>query len=96
MQASTGQYSTQAGEPAHPVQLSRITARILGFFFLRSGRPCDIGSNFTNGSINSAASAIVSPKNDYVRVLPLDFVNVNLPQNQQRTKGERSSNMCSA
>src|SRR5579863_6302002 len=28
MQSATGQYSTQAGEPAHPVQHSLITARM--------------------------------------------------------------------
>ncbi len=32
MQSSTGQYSTQAGEPAHPVQHSVITASSFGFF----------------------------------------------------------------
>jgi len=61
MQLSTGQYSTQAGDPAQPVQLSRITAIIFGFFFLRSGRPCDIGSNFRNPSKTSIASLIASP-----------------------------------
>src|SRR5215472_17058885 len=32
MQSSTGQYSTHAGEPAHPVQHSVITANSFGFF----------------------------------------------------------------
>jgi hypothetical protein len=70
MQASTGQYSTHAGDPAQPVQLSMITANILGFFFLRSGRPCDIGSIFTKPSSAStvcSVSAITSPINQYNR-----------------------------
>jgi hypothetical protein len=64
MQASTGQYSTQAGDPAHPVQLSMMTAKIFGFFFRRSGRPWDIGSRLINpsaGSAISSVSAIPSP-----------------------------------
>src|SRR6185436_7337482 len=61
MQASTGQYSTHAGEPAQPVQLSNITARILGFFLRKSGRPCDMGSSFSNVPANSEASVIASP-----------------------------------
>src|SRR2546426_5004585 len=32
MQSSTGQYSTQAGEPAQPVQHSVMTANSFGFF----------------------------------------------------------------
>src|SRR5258708_13356420 len=33
MQSSTGQYSTHAGDPAHPVQHSVITVSSSGFFF---------------------------------------------------------------
>jgi hypothetical protein len=36
MQSSTGQYSTQAGDPAQPVQHSMTTASSFGFF-LRCG-----------------------------------------------------------
>src|SRR6478609_2599050 len=44
MQSSTGQYSTQAGEPAHPVQHSVITANSLGFFLRTVLMPLDFGS----------------------------------------------------
>src|SRR3954468_24453315 len=44
MQSSTGQYSTQAGEPAQPVQHSVITANSLGFFLRAVSRPLDLGS----------------------------------------------------
>jgi len=37
MQSSTGQYSTQAGEPAQPVQHSVMTAKFLSVFFLARG-----------------------------------------------------------
>src|SRR5947209_3564919 len=39
MQSTTGQYSTQAGDPAQPVQHSVITANSFGFFFLTVVRP---------------------------------------------------------
>src|SRR6185369_17274027 len=90
MQASTGQYSTQAGEPAHPVQLSIMTASIFGFFFLRSGRPCDIGSIFTNVPVISAASVIVTPDQCF-ECCSLCVVSVNLPQNRRRTKAGRDT-----
>src|SRR6266498_4462479 len=44
MQSSTGQYSTQAGEPAHPVQHSVITANSLGFFLRAVAMPLERGS----------------------------------------------------
>src|SRR2546429_8582137 len=44
MQSSTGQYSTQAGEPAQPVQHSVITANSFGFFLRGVARPLDFGS----------------------------------------------------
>src|SRR6185295_9568194 len=44
MQSSTGQYSTQAGEPAQPVQHSVMTASSLGFFLRAVSRPFDLGS----------------------------------------------------
>src|SRR6266481_7869340 len=47
MQSSTGQYSTQAGDPAHPVQHSVITASSLGFFLRGVLIPFDRGSCFT-------------------------------------------------
>src|SRR5580692_3845134 len=48
MQSSTGQYSTQAGEPAHPVQHSVITANSFGFFFRGVNNPLDLGSNLSS------------------------------------------------
>lgn len=61
MQASIGQYSMQAGEPAQPVQQSVVIARMRGRF-LRAAlpSPADMGqcfstmSNITsNGGLNS-------------------------------------------
>ncbi len=48
MQSSTGQYSTQAGDPAHPVQHSAITASSLGFFLRGLVMPLDRGSCFNS------------------------------------------------
>lgn len=48
MQASIGQYSMQAGEPAQPVQQSVVMARIFGFFLrVALPSPCDIGKCFS-------------------------------------------------
>src|ERR1700745_556107 len=59
MQSSTGQYSTQAGEPAHPVQHSVITANSFGFFFRGVARPFDFGSNLS--SSGTIPTALVAP-----------------------------------
>src|ERR1039458_2033704 len=48
MQSSTGQYSTQAGEPAQPVQHSVMTASSLGFFLRAVMRPFERGSIFSS------------------------------------------------
>src|ERR1700675_1725768 len=48
MQSSTGQYSTQAGEPAQPVQHSVMTASSLGFFLRTVVRPLERGSCFSS------------------------------------------------
>src|SRR5215469_10660862 len=48
MQSSTGQYSTHAGEPAHPVQHSVITASSFGFFLRGVASPFDLGSNLSS------------------------------------------------
>src|SRR5690242_21714399 len=47
MQSCTGQYGTQAGEPAQPVQHSVITASSRGFFFRGVSMPSDLGSDLT-------------------------------------------------
>lgn len=59
MQSSTGQYSTQAGEPAHPVQHSVMTANSLGFFLRGVVSPFDLGSNFN--SSGTIPTALVAP-----------------------------------
>src|SRR6266481_2332367 len=47
MQSSTGQYSTQAGDPAQPVQHSVITASSFGFFLRAVEMPLERGSCFS-------------------------------------------------
>src|SRR5271165_874815 len=59
MQSSTGQYSTQAGEPAHPVQHSVITANSFGFFLRGVARPLDFGSHLS--SSGTIPTALVAP-----------------------------------
>src|ERR1700682_3100496 len=59
MQSSTGQYSTHAGEPAHPVQHSVMTASSLGFFLRGVARPFDLGSNLS--SSGTIPTAFVAP-----------------------------------
>src|SRR5205085_10067976 len=51
MQASIGQYSIQAGEPAQPVQQSVVIARMRGFFLrVAFPSPSDIGQCFSTMS----------------------------------------------
>src|SRR5438270_12873865 len=59
MQSATGQYSTQAGEPAHPVQHSVITANSFGFFLRGVARALDFGSNLS--SSGTIPTALVAP-----------------------------------
>src|SRR4029077_10944955 len=59
MQSSTGQYSTQAGEPAQPVQHSVMTASSFGFFLRGVVRPLDLGSDFI--SSGTMPTALVAP-----------------------------------
>src|ERR1043166_8574910 len=47
MQSATGQYGTQAGDPAQPVQHSVIIASSLGRFLRGVVMPSDLGSIFT-------------------------------------------------
>src|SRR6266446_8170598 len=55
IQSSTGQYSTQAGDPAQPVQHSVITASSFGFFLRAVTIPFERGSNFcSSGTIPGA------------------------------------------
>src|SRR5580704_3472811 len=48
--SATGQYSTHAGDPAQPVQLSRITARMCGLRLRWFVVPSDIGYILTSSS----------------------------------------------
>src|SRR2546430_3003051 len=58
MQSSTGQYSTQAGEPAQPVQHSVMTANSFGFFLRGEVRPLDLGSCLSSsGTLPMAPAA---------------------------------------
>src|SRR5205807_9366647 len=51
MQASIGQYSIHAGEPAHPVQQSVVIARMRGFFLrVALPSPTDMGHCFSTMS----------------------------------------------
>src|SRR5579863_3416604 len=64
MQSSTGQYSTQAGEPAQPVQHSVMTANSFGFFLRGVSIPEDLGSNLSSSgtiptALVSAAMAVI-------------------------------------
>src|SRR5438045_6295581 len=59
MQSSTGQYSTQAGDPAQPVQHSVMTANSFGFFLRGVARPLDFGSNLS--SSGTMPTALVAP-----------------------------------
>src|SRR5947209_9677303 len=58
MQSSTGQYSTHAGEPAHPVQHSVTTANSFGFFLRGVVKPLDLGSDFI--SLGTLPAALVA------------------------------------
>ena len=77
MQSSTGQYSTQAGDPAHPVQHSVMTANSFGFFFRGVASPFDFGSNLS--SSGTIPTALVAPGAGGMR-------NYNLSQAGLRTR----------
>src|SRR5512135_2487740 len=55
MQSSMGQYSTQAGEPAQPVQHSVITASSRGFFLRGVRMPLERGSCFSSSGTRPGA-----------------------------------------
>src|SRR5512133_1217127 len=55
MQSSTGQYSTQAGDPAQPVQHSVMTASSLGFFLRGVAMPFDRGSDLSSSGTRPGA-----------------------------------------
>src|SRR5262252_4199032 len=61
MQSSTGQYSTQAGDPAQPVQHSVITASSFGFFLRGVVIPFERGSCFSSSGTIPGAFAASDP-----------------------------------
>src|SRR5690348_15262800 len=70
MQSSMGQYSTHAGEPAHPVQHSVMTASSFGFFLRGVSMPLERGSNFSlsgtmPGALFAAPGAVPIGSSDY-------------------------------
>src|SRR5262249_11123597 len=66
MQSSTGQYGTQAGDPAQPVQHSVMTAISFGFFFRGVSMPSDLGCIFSSVGIGAmVAVAAMGPRLDY-------------------------------
>jgi hypothetical protein len=60
MQSATGQYSTQAGEPEHPVQHSLITARMWGLRFLCVVVPLEMGEYLT--TVPALKSSMLGPE----------------------------------
>src|SRR4029077_12096581 len=58
MQSSTGQYSTQAGDPAQPVQHSVMTASSFGFFLRGVSMPFERGSCFSSSGTKPGAFAV--------------------------------------
>src|SRR6266851_9792018 len=68
MQSSTGQYSTQAGEPAQPVQHSVMTASSLGFFLRAVAMPLERGSCFS--SSGTMPGALTSGWGAMGRIIP--------------------------
>src|SRR5215472_1684971 len=87
MQSSTGQYSTQAGEPAQPVQHSVMTASSLGFFLRGVAIPFERGSCFSSsgtipGAFTSLGGAIYSG-------LYLDFANWKVAADQHCARARR-------
>src|SRR5947208_4253908 len=65
MQSSTGQYSTHAGEAAHPVQHSVMTANSLGFFLRAVVSPLDRGSHLSSSGTIPAAFVSVAIDGNY-------------------------------
>ncbi len=72
IQSSTGQYSTQAGEPAQPVQHSVMTANSFGFFFRGVKIPLDLGSNL-NSSGTIPAGFTSAPSAGMRQSIPYPF-----------------------
>src|SRR5439155_9347342 len=99
MQSSTGQYSTHAGEPAHPVQHSVMTANSFGFFLRGVVRPLDLGSNFSSsgtipaGLLTTGSAAIVGiipeSQNDVICLFS-KHLTAKCPEDSQRSQSNVS------
>jgi hypothetical protein len=77
MQASIGQYSMHAGEPAHPVQQSVVMARMRGLFFRAAlPSPSDIGQCFSTMSYIKVILRIELLKIEDCRLLIVDLVDL--------------------
>jgi hypothetical protein len=81
MQSSTGQYSTQAGDPAQPVQHSVMTASSFGFFLRAVVMPFERGSCFiSSGTIPGALADAVSGAMTCDFNLPVELLPMGLPE----------------
>jgi hypothetical protein len=95
MQSSTGQYSTQAGDPAQPVQHSVMTASSLGFFLRGVVKPFERGSCFSSSGTNPGAFAASDPVAIGLNYIPREafcgqFRN-NLERKTFTTKGTKET-----
>src|SRR5580658_1395894 len=79
MQSSTGQYSTHAGEPAHPVQHSVMTASSFGFFLRGVVRPLDFGSHFISSGTIPTALVAPAPRTSGVAGMAGLYSRIRLP-----------------
>src|SRR5215467_14356144 len=68
MQSATGQYGTHAGDPAHPVQHSVMTASSLGRFLRGVAIPSDFGSNFRT-AVDMSESMTHEPQSCHFAVI---------------------------
>src|SRR5499427_9791268 len=76
MQSSTGQYSTQAGDPAQPVQHSVITASSFGFFLRGVVMPFERGSCFNSSGTIPGAFAASDPVAMELKLYPRGLRNL--------------------
>ena len=74
MQSSTGQYSTQAGDPAQPVQHSVMTANSFGFFLRGVSIPLDLGSNLSSSGTIPTGLGVSRHGGNYSIGLIVDLV----------------------
>src|SRR5260370_40583977 len=85
MQSSTGQYSTQAGDPAQPVQHSVMTASSFGFFLRGVIMPFERGSCFSSSGTIPGAFAASDPVAIELNYIP-GWGFCNLPSGLSRAR----------